>query len=95
MNVIFSPVAERDLELIGDYIAADNPRRALSFIAEIRDRCREIALAPEAAPLRDDILPGIRMTVHGNYLIFYRSGNADVRIERILHGARDIEALLK
>ena len=36
MRVTISPLAERDLETIGDYIAADNPSRALSFIAELR-----------------------------------------------------------
>ena len=36
MRVTLSPLAERDLEGIGDYIAADNPPRALSLIAELR-----------------------------------------------------------
>ncbi|MBL6945439.1 MAG: type II toxin-antitoxin system RelE/ParE family toxin [Rhodospirillales bacterium] len=93
MTVVFSPLAERDLEEIGDHIARDNPRRALSFIMEIRDRCREIEATPHAAPLRDEIMPGARMIVHGNYLIFYRAMNREIRIERVLHGARDIQGL--
>jgi toxin ParE1/3/4 len=32
--------------------------------------------------------------VHGAYLIFYEVGRSDVRIVRIVHGARDYEALL-
>jgi toxin ParE1/3/4 len=36
MRVVISPLAERDLEAIGDYIAEDNPARALSFVAELR-----------------------------------------------------------
>ena len=39
MRCRFSPLAELDLEEIGDYIARDNPPRALSFIEEIRARC--------------------------------------------------------
>jgi plasmid stabilization system protein ParE len=36
MRVTLSALTERDLEAIGDYIADDNPSRALSFIAELR-----------------------------------------------------------
>ena len=35
MGVLFTPLAETDLEDIGDYVAQDNPARALSFIQEI------------------------------------------------------------
>lgn len=36
MRLLFAPLAEQDLESIADYIAADNPRRAVSFIEELR-----------------------------------------------------------
>ena len=32
MRVTLSPLAERDLETIGDYIAEDNPLRALTLV---------------------------------------------------------------
>ena len=35
--------AERDLDGIKDYIARDNPRRALSFIRELRRVCERLA----------------------------------------------------
>jgi toxin ParE1/3/4 len=35
MQCFFSPLAEIDLEEIGDFIARDNPARAVSFIQEI------------------------------------------------------------
>jgi toxin ParE1/3/4 len=93
MSVVLSPASECDLEEIGDYIAQDNPSRAVSFIMEMRKRCLELDAMPEAAPLREDVMPGIRMAVHGNFLIFYRIDDQEVRIERILHGARNIQAL--
>ena len=93
MTIVFSPVAETDLADIGDYIALANPRRAVTFVREIRDRCNAIAGAPEAAPLREDIAPGIRRLVHGKYLVFYRILVDAIRIERILHGAQDVEAV--
>lgn len=94
MIVVLSPVAERDLEEIGDYIARDSPRRDVDFIRGIRERCEAIAAAPRRAPLRDDISAGVRMVVHGHYLVFYRVTGAEIRVERILHGARDIRRLL-
>jgi toxin ParE1/3/4 len=76
------------LEEIGDYIARDNPVRAVSFIEDLRDHCARIVLAPAAYPKREDVAPGIRMAVHGRYLIYFRASLAGIRIERILHGAR-------
>jgi len=36
VRVVLSNQAEIDLEEIGDYIAADNPVRAVSFVREMR-----------------------------------------------------------
>ncbi|MCK9395897.1 MAG: type II toxin-antitoxin system RelE/ParE family toxin [Methylobacter sp.] len=88
MKCIFSTFAELDLEEIADYIARGNPRRALSFIGEIRERCRNIAMFPEAAPLRNELGAGIRVVPFGRYLIFYTVYPDLVRIERILSGSR-------
>ncbi|WP_442955594.1 type II toxin-antitoxin system RelE/ParE family toxin [Paraburkholderia sp. MPAMCS5] len=40
MIVRISPAAEGELESIGDYIAQDNSRRAVSFVREFRDHVR-------------------------------------------------------
>lgn len=93
MQCVFSPLPEFDLEEIGDYIARDNPSRAVSFISEIRGRCAKIMENPAGAPLRRELGEGIRMVTFGHYLIFYTIGDENVRIERILHGARNISAL--
>lgn len=65
MKCIFSILAERDLEEIGDYIARDNPTRAVSFIQGIRDQCIKITANPKAAPLRPELGEGIRMVPFG------------------------------
>ena len=49
----FTPASERDLEDIALYIAIDSPRRALSFVADLRAHCHKIALQPEAYVLLD------------------------------------------
>ncbi len=51
MRVVFALEAETGLELIGDYIAQDNPTRAASFIEELRDKALGLAHSPHAFPL--------------------------------------------
>ena len=79
-----------------DYIARDNPIRAATFIAELEAKCRTVATAPELYPFRTDLAPGLRMAAHGRYLVLYRDIPAQnaVRIERVLHGARDLPRLI-
>jgi toxin ParE1/3/4 len=93
MRCTISPLAESDLEEIGDYNARDNPHRAISFIQEIKERCFNVSEMPESAPLREKLGEGIRMVPFGRYLIFYTIDREGVRIERILHGARNIPIL--
>jgi toxin ParE1/3/4 len=52
MRLTLTPLAEQDLEAIGDYIAADNPTRAVSFIRELRAQCQRIAANPPGYRLR-------------------------------------------
>jgi toxin ParE1/3/4 len=91
--VLFSPRAALDLREISDWIAKDSPRRALTFVDELRDHATRIGNAPEALPRRDDLAEGLRMAVHRPYLIFFRIEADAVRIERVLHGARDLRVL--
>ncbi|MHC1744157.1 MAG: type II toxin-antitoxin system RelE/ParE family toxin [Syntrophobacteraceae bacterium] len=95
MRCEISPLAETDLEEIGDYIALDNPRRAVSFVREMREQCTKIAVNPGAAPLRPELGAGIRMVPFGRYLIFYTVEAEHIRIERVLHGARNTPALFE
>ena len=87
MRLELSPLAETDIEAIGDYIAKDSPANALRFIQELRAQCRKITKAPMAYVARPDLGEGLRSCAHGRYVIFFRSGDAIVRIERILHSA--------
>ena len=92
MRVSVSSLAERDLEAIGDYIAEDNPSRALSFIEELRAQCAAIANAPQAYRARPELGEGIRSCAHGSYVIFFTATKSRLTIVRILHGAMDIPA---
>jgi toxin ParE1/3/4 len=88
------PKAVDDLQAIGDFIAAHNPRRAISFVDDLLDVCNRIATRPQAFRRRDDLAHGLRQAVHGRYLILFTLGAEGVVIERVVHGARRLEDLL-
>lgn len=92
-RLLITPQAERDIEAIGDYIARDNPPRALSFLRELRTRCGKIAASPEAFRLRRELGAEIRSCAQGHYVIFFSCAVHEVTIIRVLHGARDLNAL--
>lgn len=91
MKLTVSPLAERDIEAIGDYIAQDNPVRALSFIEELYRQCCLISESPWIYRERPELGLSIRSCTYGRYLILYGTTDTEVRIERVLHGARDID----
>lgn len=75
---------------IADFIALDDPARALSFIAEIEGAMTTIAERPGSFPARDELVSGLRSARHGRYLIFFLTDHEGVKIVRVLHGARDL-----
>ncbi|HXT81652.1 MAG TPA: type II toxin-antitoxin system RelE/ParE family toxin [Acetobacteraceae bacterium] len=68
----------------------------LPLIAELEAKCRAVAETPDLYPARTDLAPGLRMAVHGRYLLLYRDlpERSTVRVERVLHGARNLPRLL-
>jgi toxin ParE1/3/4 len=94
MRVRVSRRAEMDLAEITDFIALDNPERAYQFEDELLEHAQKIARAPLAYVERPDLRPGLRSCAHGAYVLFFTVDEQGVRIERILHGARDLGPLL-
>ena len=89
MNVIILPEAEIDLEEIGDLISSDAPRRAVSFVHELRSSALNLEDAPLAYPLVPGYeRPGIRRRVYGNYIIFYNRSRADIHTSRLARRPR-------
>ena len=82
MRAHFTPQAEIDLEEVGDYIALDNPGRAVSFIREMRQHCEKIAGGPDHYAARPDLGDTIRICAHGNYLIVFEPfGTAQAAVQ--------------
>ena len=88
--VTFSPKSRQDLLDIGNYIAKDSPANARRFIGKLIDQCKRIGRAPLGYVSRDDLAPGLRMAALDRYVIFFRVLDGVVRVERVLHGARNL-----
>ena len=92
MKVVLSPASQRDIRKIVIYIAGDSPVRARSLGLELRKRCHAIGDDPGLYPLAEHLGEGVRLVKHGVYFIFYVVEPDHVRIRRVIHGARLIDA---
>jgi toxin ParE1/3/4 len=90
-----TPQAVEDLHEIAEFIGAHNKGAARKLIDAIKSRCQALAGPPEMGRARDELAPGLRSSVVGKYVIFYRVGpkKRDVEVIRIVHGARDLPRL--
>lgn len=87
--------AIQDLEEIYDYIALDNVEAAERLKARLQKRWRSAADNPGIGSKRDYLQPNLRSVREGNYVILYHQIEDGIEIVRILHGARDIEAVFE
>ncbi len=93
MKLTVTDRAKQDLKSVGTFIARDNPVRAQSFVREIRSYIFSLAEFPHKGVAREDVRPGLKMIAFGPYLIFYTVTAGDVRVERVVHSARDRSAV--
>lgn len=94
MRLRLAPHVPSDLEQIAEFIAQDSPRHALRVLRLLRARMKEIARQPELYRLRPELGADARMAVIGQYVILFRIRPNAVRIERVVHGARDLLPML-
>ncbi len=92
--IVKRPRAKTDLAEIWDYIADDSEARADAFIETIDRKFRALAGQPNMGRARDELETGLRSFPVGRYVIFYRPTPEGIEIVRVLHGARDLDALL-
>jgi len=66
---------------------------ATRFIAAIEAHFEPLRHFPLSGPAREQLAPGLRVTFHNPYGIYYTPQKGAVVIVRVIHGARDIAAL--
>ena len=94
MTFLVSGPAAGDLRDIRDWIAENDPQRAVRYLEELEALFARLAARPLIGRPRDDVGPGVRSMVHRNHVVFYRPRGADVEIARVLHGRRDLGRVL-
>jgi toxin ParE1/3/4 len=92
LAVIRTNRADEDLIEIWSYIAIDNISAADRVLDAIEARWDNLARHPYSGVARDDIAPGIRHLVSGEYLTLYRLSGSAIEIVRVLHGRRKISS---
>jgi len=93
MDASWSIPAQLDLVETLTYIAADSEKAARRFRIVIDGTCERLARMPRLGVRRDVLGFGIRSYPVGAYLILYRECEQGIVVLRLLHGARNIEAL--
>jgi toxin ParE1/3/4 len=86
-------MAVGDLDGIWLYIARDNAPAADSLIDQLTERFESLRRSPFFGPACPEPAPNLRRFPVFNYVIFYSVEDDTAIIERVLHGARDIEGL--
>jgi len=94
-RLVIAPEARRDLKGIRDYIARDDAEAARRVVTRLRDMARLLAGAPALGRRRPELGRDLRSFVADSYVLFYRplAGATGIELARVLHGARDLDAL--
>jgi len=94
---VLAPVAKVDIAEIWNYYATEvgDPKLADRMRDEIFDGIRSVARTPQRGHFRPDLADEpLRFWRVRRYLIIYRSEVRPVQIVRVLHGSRDVRAIL-
>jgi len=95
MRLRFSAFVKLDLAEIAEYISQDIPRHAVNWIRVLRSRFGDIAKQPLLYLLRPELGVEARLALVGQYVILFRIRKDTVRIERVVHGSRDLLPVLE
>lgn len=83
--------AAAEISQIGRYIAQFDGAASQRLLRRIDHTITvTIATHPMIGVSREDVSPGLRVFVVGNYLICYRVTATAIRVTRVFHGAQDI-----
>ncbi len=93
MKVVWSPLANDQVDEAVAFIAADDPAAALEWLERLLERVKSLAAYPDSGRIvpeleRDDI----RELIVSPYRVIYRRRAEFVEIASIRHGAREFDA---
>jgi toxin ParE1/3/4 len=93
---VLSPEAKDDLREIQDYLVGQGGSRLARYVLqEITAALRLLASEPDAGHLRQDLTPlPVKFWPVFSYLIVYDPAARPLAIMRVLHGRREVGAIL-
>lgn len=92
-HVTRRPLAETDILEIWDYIADDSAAASDRWVDHLDAQFRVLATQSKTSRVRDELAPGVRSFPVGRYVVFYVPLDDGIDVVRVLHGARDIDAV--
>lgn len=94
MKVAFTPLAERQIDRLHEYLMeVAGEQRADAIVRRLTDYCLRLDLFPRRGRRRDDIIPGLRIIgFERRFAIAFVVTEEHVLIEGIFHGGQDYEA---
>jgi toxin ParE1/3/4 len=97
VEVIFTPLAERHLDTLHQYITTHSSEdRADEYVGRIVAFCKSLITFPMRGTPRDDLLSGLRVTgFERRVTIAFVVTEAAVLIEGIFYGGRDFETTFR
>jgi toxin ParE1/3/4 len=90
MKVLVSPRARDDLKGIALEIGQHHLEAAEAFLKKLTARFGIFRVFPHVGTGREDLCEGLRAFSFRRYVIYFRILEDHVRIDRVLHGSRDI-----
>ena len=95
-SFILTLSASRDIDDIFEYVLEhDGPARALHVHNKLHGEFSKIGAQPGIGHRREDLADeSLRVWAVFSFLVIYRPDTRPVQIIRVLHGARDVYAIL-
>ena len=91
-----TPSAQRDVDQITDFLAEDNLETALRVHDALVEAFRHLAEMPGMGHTRADLTERpVKFWSVYSYLVVYDPVSVPLAVIAVLHGARDVENLLK
>ena len=93
MKIFWTDEALDNLSEISEFIAADSPHRALSYVRKIKSRPRRLnrfPLSGRTVPETTDLPGALREIIVDNYRVIYTIQPDCVQVISVIHGMRKL-----
>lgn len=95
MALIITPIAKQEILEASRYIADFNPEAARRWRHMMLETCHSLGQIPGMGHRVEEAGTGLRVFSKEKYLIFFKAGERDVLILRVLDAARDWPKLVR